>query len=49
MLYHHRKIGRRLFDKYARRYSPYGRVASLYLRAIAGGAIPEMRDCAARR
>jgi DNA-3-methyladenine glycosylase II len=47
MLYHHRKISRKLFDKYARRYSPYGTVASLYLWAIAGGAIPEMRDRAA--
>ena len=39
MLYHHRKIDRR-------RYSPYGSVASLYLWAIAGGAIPGMRDYA---
>ena len=46
MLYHHRKIERSLFDKYARRYSPHGTVASLYLWAIAGGAIPEMRDFA---
>jgi DNA-3-methyladenine glycosylase II len=46
MLYHHRKIDRALFEKYARRYSPYGTVASLYLWAIAGGAIPEMRDYA---
>ncbi|MDR0937516.1 MAG: DNA-3-methyladenine glycosylase 2 family protein [Oscillospiraceae bacterium] len=46
MLYHHRKIDRKLFDKYARRYSPYGTVASLYLWAIAGGAIPGMRDYA---
>jgi DNA-3-methyladenine glycosylase II len=38
-LYHHRKIDRRLFDKYARRYSPCGTVASLYLWAIAGGAL----------
>ncbi|GHV56426.1 DNA-3-methyladenine glycosidase [Synergistales bacterium] len=44
MLYHHREIDRKLFDKYVRRYSPYGTVASLYLWAIAGGAIPEMRD-----
>ena len=47
MLYHHRKIDRKLFDKYALRYSPYGTVASLYLWAIASGAIPEMRDRAA--
>jgi DNA-3-methyladenine glycosylase II len=46
MLYHHKKIDRQLFDKYANRYSPYGSVASLYLWAIASGAIPEMRDYA---
>ena len=44
MLYHHKKIDRKLFDKYARRYSPNGTVASLYFWAIAGGAAPEMRD-----
>ncbi|MDL2281472.1 DNA-3-methyladenine glycosylase 2 family protein [Selenomonadales bacterium OttesenSCG-928-I06] len=44
MLYHHRKIDRKLFEKYRRRYSPYGTVASLYLWAIAGGAIPGMKD-----
>jgi len=44
MLYRHRKITRELFDKYRRRYSPYATVASLYLWAIAGGAIPELRD-----
>jgi DNA-3-methyladenine glycosylase II len=49
MLYHHRKIDRKLFERYARRYSPYGTVASLYLWAIAGGAIPEMRDYAPRK
>jgi DNA-3-methyladenine glycosylase II len=31
MLYHHKKIDRAQFDKYARRYSPYCTVASLYL------------------
>ena len=46
MLYHHRKITRELFEKYRRRYSPYGSVASLYLWAIAGGAIAEMKDYA---
>ena len=44
MVYHHRSIDRRLFEKYRRRFSPYGSVASLYLWAVAGGAIPEMRD-----
>jgi len=44
MLYHHKKITADLFDKYRRRYSPYGSVASLYLWAIAGGAIEGMKD-----
>ena len=38
------KIDRKLFEKYRRRFSPYCSVASLYLWAVAGGAIPEMRD-----
>lgn len=49
MLYHHRSIDRERFAKYSRRYSPYGTVASLYLWAIAGGAIPEMQDCAPKK
>lgn len=44
MLYHHRQITKPLFEKYRRRFSPYGSTASLYLWAIAGGAIPEMKD-----
>ena len=44
MVYRHRKIDRKLFEKYRRRYSPYCSVASLYLWAVAGGAIPEMKD-----
>ena len=44
MLYHHRNVDRKLFEKYRRRYSPYGSVASLYLWHIAGGAIPGMKD-----
>ena len=38
MLYRHRSIDRILFDKYRRRYTPFGSVASLYLWEIAGGA-----------
>lgn len=37
MLYHHRKLDKAKFEKYKRRYSPYGTVASLYLWAIAVG------------
>ena len=46
MVYHHRVIDRKLFEKYRRRFSPYCSVASLYLWAVSGGAIPEMRDYA---
>lgn len=49
MLYHHRFIDRKKFAKYARRYSPYGSVAALYLWAIAGGAIPGMQDYAPKK
>lgn len=49
MLYHHRAITPKLFQKYARRYSPCGTVASLYLWAVAGGAIPEMKDYAPKK
>ena len=38
MLYRHRKIDKKLFQKYKRRYTPYASVASLYLWEIAGGA-----------
>ncbi len=44
MVYHHRKIDRKLFEKYRRRFSPYCSVASLYLWAVSGGSIPEMKD-----
>lgn len=44
MVYHHRKTDRKLFLKYRRRFSPYCSVASLYLWAVSGGAIPEMKD-----
>lgn len=46
MIYHHSKIDRRLFEKYRRRFTPYGSVASLYLWAVAGGAIDGMKDYA---
>ena len=49
MLYHHRRIDRKLFEKYRRRFSPCCSVASLYLWAIAGGALPEMRDYAPKK
>lgn len=49
MLYHHREVTPALFEKYKKRYSPYGSAASLYLWAIAGGALPQMRDYAPKK
>ena len=46
MVYHHRRIDRKLFEKYRRRFSPYCSVASLYLWAVSGGTIPWMKDYA---
>lgn len=46
MMYHHRKITPKLFRKYQRRYSPYGSAASLYVWAVAGGAVQGMKDYA---
>ena len=44
MLYRHREIDRKKFDRYRKRYSPYGSVASLYLWAVSAGAIPHLTD-----
>ena len=44
MVYRHRKIDKERFERYRRRLSPYGSVASLYFWAVAGGAIPELTD-----
>lgn len=49
MVYHHRSIDRKRFETYRRRFSPYCSVASLYLWAIAGGAVEGMRDYAPAR
>ena len=49
MVYHHRKIDKKTFDMYRRRLSPYGSVASLYFWAVAGGAIPELKDYAPKK
>lgn len=49
MVYHHRKIDKKKFELYRRRLSPYGSVASLYFWAVAGGAIPGMKDYAPKK
>ena len=46
MVYHHRSIDRRRFEMYRRRFSPCCSVASLYLWAVAGGAVEGLRDFA---
>lgn len=46
MLYHHRKITRPLFEKYRRRYSPYGSVACIYLWAVSTGTVEGLKDYA---
>jgi DNA-3-methyladenine glycosylase II len=43
MLYHHKNVDKKLFEKYRRRYSPYGTVASLYIWAIAAEPFPKCR------
>jgi len=48
MLYLLPIISKEQFEKYACSYSPYGSLASLYLWAIAGGAIPDLTDPASK-
>ena len=49
MVYRHRDIDRTRFERYRKRFSPYGSVASLYLWAVAGGALPDLKNCAPRK
>jgi DNA-3-methyladenine glycosylase II len=49
MLYHHRDINKKNFEKYRRRYSPCCTVASLYLWSIAAGTIEGMNDYAPKK
>lgn len=49
MVYRHREISRERFEKYRRRLSPYGSVASLYFWAVACGALPGVTDPAAAK
>lgn len=39
-----KKITRSLFERYRKRFSPYCSVASLYFRAVAGGAMGNLKD-----
>lgn len=44
MLYRHRDIDRARFERYRRRFSPYGTVASIYLWALSSGKVPGYDD-----
>ena len=48
MIYRHKLVSRDRFEAYRRRFSPYGSVASLYLWAVAGGALSDLHDPAAK-
>ena len=49
MVYRHREITKERFERYRRRFSPCGSVASLYLWAVSGGALPDVTDPAERK
>ena len=50
MVYHHREITRDRFERYRKRYSPYGSVASLYLWEVSHMDVPGYdRDYAPKR
>ena len=38
------EIDKAKFERYKKRYSPYASIASLYIWAVAGGAIENMKD-----
>lgn len=44
MLYRHKEIDKKRFERYRKRFSPYGSVVCLYLWAIASGTIEELTD-----
>lgn len=48
MAHRQAELPRAYFERWRRRYSPFGSVASLYLWAVAGGAVPGLRDPAVR-
>ncbi len=49
MVYRHRDLSRQQFEKYRRRLSPYGSVASLYFWAVSDGALPGVTDPGEKR
>lgn len=48
ILYNHEKIDKKLFEKYRKKFSPYGSVASFYLWAVANGKIASLTNKSAK-
>lgn len=48
MVYRHKELPTERFEKYRKRLCPYCSIASLYFWAVAGGAVPELTDPAAK-
>lgn len=48
MIYHHRKITKSLFEKYKRRFTPYGSIASLYIWEVGNGKVEGYKDYASK-
>lgn len=48
-VYRHKELSRERFERYRKRFSPYCSIASLYFWAVAGGAVPELTDPAAKK
>lgn len=44
LIYHHKEMTRSLFEKYKKRFSPYGSLASLYIWSVAGGAVRDITN-----
>ncbi len=44
MVYHHRKITKKLFDKYRRRFTPYNTIAAIYFWEVASGRHAQYKD-----
>lgn len=42
MVYGHKEMDRKRFERYRKRLSPHGSIAAFYFWAVAGGAIPEL-------
>lgn len=49
MVYRHKELPKERFERYRKRLSPYCSTASLYFWTVAGGAVPELTDPAAKR